>query len=96
MPKEHGSTDIAATLNQIEAHLRNLDRRDRMRMIGSTVRSAISLGILAFALWSAWFVFGNIEELIRFAAREGARQSQEMMKSGSESFMEDLKKMFKE
>ena len=95
MTKEHASTDVAAKLDRIEAHLRNLDRRDRVRMIGSTVRSVVSLGMLLFVLWSTWYLFDHLGDVMKYVLQESAKQSQEMMKSGSEGFVKELQQYFK-
>lgn len=52
-------------LDDIVAILHRMDRRDRMRMIGSTVRSLIGLIPLILLLWSTWYLIAHGEEFIQ-------------------------------
>ena len=51
-------------LLRIEQHLQNLDRRDRWRMISSSLHGVFNLVILATVLWSTWFLYAHTGDII--------------------------------
>ena len=87
--------DITDRLEQIELQIRHLDSRDRMRMIGGTIRSLINVGFLIFAIWTSWYLLTNMDEIIRTMATEAAKQSQQMMKGGSEDLLKQMQNMLR-
>lgn len=52
-------------MEDILAILHRMDRRDRMRMIGSTIRSVIGLIPVLLLLWSTWFLLAHGQEFIQ-------------------------------
>ncbi len=86
---------ILERLEQIEMHLKHLDSRDRLRMIGSTIRSLIGFGLLLFAIWSSVYLLQNLEEIMKTVAREAAKQTMEYSKEGSKDLMQQMQEMFK-
>lgn len=91
-------TGVEAKLDEIIDHLRRMDKRDRARMWGSTVRSVIHLIPIIILLWSLWFAYAHWDELLKQFARTAAEQSAEVMKQGSSnigsSLQEELNKLF--
>lgn len=52
-------------MDELLAILHRMDRRDRARMIGSTIRSIIGLIPLVLLLWSSWYLLYHGEEFIQ-------------------------------
>lgn len=59
----------------IIAHLERLDRRDRLRMWGGTVRSVIALIPMLFFLWSAWYLYAHGTEIFDLMLQQSARSA---------------------
>jgi hypothetical protein len=89
------STDIVERLDQIALHLRHLDRRDRVRMFGSTLKSLVSLGTLAFVIWSSVYFVQHLDDIIKTMTQEMAKQTMQYGKAGSEDLMKQLQDMMK-
>ena len=89
-----GQNELLQRLDDIALHLKNLDRRDRTRMIWGTIRSAIGFGMFLVALFGSWYLADHFAEIMKLVVQESAKQTQEMMKSGSNDFLKQMKKMF--
>ncbi|NOS67074.1 MAG: hypothetical protein HOO67_01770 [Candidatus Peribacteraceae bacterium] len=94
MPTEPPTDPLLQRLDQIELHLRHLDHRDRSRMIWSTVKSSIGLVMFLTALFGSWYLINNLGEIMKLMVQESAKQSQQMMKSGSEDFLKQVQGLF--
>lgn len=89
------SDPILAKLDDIALHLEHIDRRDRMRMIGSTIRGLINMGFLVFVVWSSVYLLQHMDEIVKTMTEQAAKQSQQMMKGGSEDFLKHVQQMLK-
>ena len=84
------SNDILERLDQMNVHLQNLDRRDRLRMVGSSIRSLISLGMLVFVIWSSVYLLYHMQDIIKIVTEETAKATMQYGKSGSVDLMKQL------
>jgi preprotein translocase subunit SecY len=73
IPASQSSTDDK--LDQIIHYLHQMDRRDRMRTIGGTVRSVIALIPLLLFLLSVWYIYTNGTSLLQMVTEEAAKQA---------------------
>ena len=87
---ETPSSDVLERLDQIVLHLKHLDSRDRVRMVGSTIRSLIYLAFLAFTVWSTVYLFQHMEQIIKTVTEQTAKATMQAGKSGSEDLMKQL------
>lgn len=65
---EKDSDKLQTTEEKLDAlllHVKNLDRRDRMRTIWGTMRSIIGLLPLLLLLGSLWYVYHNSDRMLR-------------------------------
>lgn len=72
-PKTHEEI-LLEKIDEISLHLKNLDRRDRMRTWGGFVRGIISLIPIVLLVLGAWYAYSNIDELITRITSETTRQ----------------------
>ncbi|MDO8648289.1 MAG: hypothetical protein Q7R81_00735 [Candidatus Peregrinibacteria bacterium] len=82
-PKE----SIEEKLDRIVLYLHHMDRRDRLRTMGATIRGILGLIPLAITLYFAWYVYHHGDELLTKVTTEAAKQAAEMTKSGFERFL---------
>ena len=92
MPNPLPTTEdlIIKRLDEITLHVQRMDRRDRIRMIGSTVRNCINLGILLVMILGSVYIMQHITDVIKAIGQEAARQTVEMSKSGSSDLMQQM------
>ena len=95
MPKDSPDQLVLERLDAIADHLRNLDRRDRMRMIGSSIRNVLHIGFLIFVVWSSVYLLQHMGEIIKTVAQETAKQTMQYSKEGSADFLQQMQDMFK-
>ena len=89
------SDPLLQRLDQIELHLRNLDGRDRWRMIGSTIRGLINVGFLVFAIWSSWYLLTHMTDIMKTISEQTAQATMQAGKNGSEDLLKRMQEMFK-
>lgn len=80
-------------LDVIIEYLHHLDRRDRMRMIGGTIRGIVSLIPVIFFIAGMWYLYMYGDELMAKIARQAAEQAAEVTKQGSETFMQQFQEI---
>lgn len=82
---------IDQKLDLIVKHLEHLDRRDRVRMIGGTIRSILGLIPLLLLLGSIWYLYRHgdefMKDILKQAGKNAANQNTYM-----EMFNEYMKK----
>lgn len=78
-------------LNEIKAMLHHMDHRDRLRTIGGFFRSLITLIPTLLLLFSAWYAYHNIDEILTRISQEAAKSAMEMTKGGSNGLLENFK-----
>lgn len=81
-------------LDHIVEVLDRMDRRDRWRTIGSTVRGILGIVPLLIFLGSLWYIYVNGEELLQKIAGEAAKQAASYTQDSSE-FMKQVQNMMK-
>ena len=62
-------------LEDILQCLERMDRRDRMRTIGGTIRSLLHLIPLLLILWSTWYFYEHSDEVLRTISGVAAEQA---------------------
>ncbi|MEQ1849814.1 MAG: hypothetical protein ABL890_04455 [Candidatus Peribacteraceae bacterium] len=90
------NTAIEEKMDQILLHLKKIDDRDRLRMIGGTVRFFISLIPIIILVWSVWYTIVNGPELMKAlseqAASAAAKYTQQQGGSLYDQVMEKVKR----
>lgn len=90
-----GSAEILARLDDIAMHVRHIDNRDRLRMIGSSIRNLIALSFLVFTIWSSIYLVTHMTEIIKAVTEQTAKATMNYGKTGSEDFMKQIQNMMK-
>jgi hypothetical protein len=67
-------------LDEILLHLRRIDNRDRLRMIGSTLRGLVALASLLLLFASVWYVAQNGDQLLKMITEQTTQSIQNSMK----------------
>lgn len=62
-------------LDEIITHLRKMDKRDRVRMLGSSIKGIIGIIPVLFFLWGAWYMYQNGDAVLEKIAAEAAKQA---------------------
>ncbi|HCI03737.1 TPA: hypothetical protein DE059_02305 [Candidatus Peribacteria bacterium] len=62
-------------LDEIIEHLRNIDKRDRLRTIGGFFKGLISLIPIIVLLGSIWWAFKYGDQLLEKIAQQAAKQA---------------------
>lgn len=82
MPRKTTSPEDAETPESIEAkldrvleYLHRMERRDRTRMIGSTIHSMIWFVSIIFVFWSSYYFLKNAPELMGTMTKQMMEQS---------------------
>lgn len=65
---------IEERLEEISAILHRMDKRDRLRMIGSTIHSLIAIIPLLLLLWSTWYLYMHGTEFIEMITKQTIQQ----------------------
>src|SRR5687767_10860222 len=78
-------------LDLIARYLHNMDRRDRMRAVGGTIRMLIAIGYFAIVAWSTWYVFAHSKELMRKISEITLQQAMSASDSASESMIDRMR-----
>jgi hypothetical protein len=80
-------------LDVIVAYLHKMDRRDKWRTIGGTIRGFLAMIPLIFFLVSAWYVYTNGASLLEQITAEAAKQAVKYSPANSD-FMNQFKDYF--
>ena len=83
------------TLDQILEHLKNLDRRDRLRTWGGVFRSILGLIPIVIFIYSMWYFYQHGDEVLEKIARQAAIQAAEVTKQGTEGILQQLQDSFR-
>ncbi|MCB9808310.1 hypothetical protein H6770_03570 [Candidatus Peribacteria bacterium] len=81
MRKKEIPTSTDAKLEEIIEHLRRMDKRDRMRMFGASIKGIISIIPVLVFLWGAWYMYQNGDAVLQKIAAEAAKQAAQVSKS---------------
>lgn len=88
------TSEVLERLAAIEHHLRNLDRRDRMRAISSAIHTIFIVAMFVFVAGGSYYLLNNVGALIRMMAQETAKQTMQYGKEGSSDFLKELQGIF--
>ncbi len=91
---ESNNAALEAKLDSILAYLDRMNRRDRVRMVGSFVRSMLSLIPLAVFLWSLWYFANNSEDLLKKIANTAASSAAKYTQQSSQGMLDELMKKY--
>jgi hypothetical protein len=95
MPTQHSAPDsLDAKLDEIILHLKRIDRRDRMRMIGNFVHSLFSFAWIAIVIWSGWYFFQNSAEIMKSITNQAAASAAEYTKQQGSGLLDQLNKQY--
>ncbi|MFA6522840.1 MAG: hypothetical protein WCS85_00510 [Candidatus Peribacteraceae bacterium] len=83
-------TDPEDKLDAILQHLRNLDRRDRLRTWGAFFRGLLSLIPIIIFLYGAWYITKHGDELLAKMAAEAAKQTAQYATGGSQDILKQM------
>ena len=62
-------------MDVVIAHLENLDRRDRLRMMGGVLHAILTLLPLVFFVWSTWYLYAHFDEIMSQMMRQSAQSA---------------------
>jgi hypothetical protein len=77
MPDKPTSSPASVTdkIDEIILILDRMNRRDRLRTIGGTIRSILALIPMVLVLWSAWYFVQHGPELMKTIADQAAKSA---------------------
>jgi hypothetical protein len=81
-------------LDEIIAHLRTMDARDRLRTWGGFVRSLIAIIPVIFLLWSVWYFAAHGTEFMKMIADTAASSAAEATKNQGQGLYEQMMKQY--
>lgn len=81
-------------LDEIVTILDHMNRRDRMRMIGGTVRSILTLIPLVLVLWSAWYFSQHSAALMKMIADQAAKSAAAYSQKQSSGMLDEFMKKY--
>lgn len=95
IPAKEQTTD--EKLDVIIQYLHRIERRDHLRMVGSTVHSVLWLGSTILVLFSLWYFTQNIPQMVDLMTKQIIQQSMGggTSTSSSGSWMEQLQNYMK-
>ncbi len=81
-------TALEAKLDEIILHLQRLDKRDKWRTVGGSIRTAITLIPLILLLGSAWYFVQHGAEFMKMVADQAAKSAATYTQTQSQSLYE--------
>lgn len=81
-------------LDEIILHLKHLDKRDRTRMIWSTVKSVLTLIPLFLLLGSSWYFITHWDDLLKQITSMAASSAAEYTTDKSQGLFEQIMKQY--
>ena len=69
------NNELLTELREIKEYLHEMNRRDRVRTIGGTIRGLIMLIPTILIIWSAWYFYQNSSEILKSIAASAAEQA---------------------
>ncbi len=85
---------IEAKLDKIILHLEKIDKRDRLRMIGSFFRFLITLIPILLLLGSGWYFIQHSAEIMKMIADQAASSAASYTKEQSSGMFDQLMKQY--
>ena len=85
---------VTEQLDEVIAILDRMNRRDRMRMIGGTIRSILTLIPLVLVLWSAWYFSQHSAELMKMIADQAAKSAAAYTQKQSGGMLDEFMKQY--
>lgn len=82
-------------MDLIVMYLHRMDRRDRLRTIGGTIRSMIAIIPVILFLLSAWYLYTNSTQLLESVSEASARAVLKMNPAANSDLMQQLEGYFK-
>lgn len=89
-PPEH-PTSIEGKLDLIITHLQHMDRRDRIRMWGGGIRSAIAIIPIILFLVSTWYFATHAAEIMKSITDAAAASAANYTKSQGQGILDSIK-----
>lgn len=73
--RDETAMSVDEKLDQIAEYLRQINNRDRLRTIGSSIRGALALIPLLIFLWSVWYFYLHGTEIIKMITDESVKSA---------------------
>ncbi len=84
------------TLHGILDRLDRMDRRDRLRTWGGFFKSLIAIIPIILVVYSTWYVYENMDEILKKVATQAASSAAEASKNSSADFIKSVQGMMKQ
>ena len=78
-------------LDLIVGYLQKMDKRDRLRMVGGTIRGFISIIPIAFIVWSGWYFYAHGTEIIKQITEQTTKSMMGQQNAAGQSLLEQAK-----
>ncbi|PIP64920.1 hypothetical protein COU77_00155 [Candidatus Peregrinibacteria bacterium CG10_big_fil_rev_8_21_14_0_10_49_16] len=95
-PKDTHHLSRDEKLDVIAEYLRRLDRRDRWRAVGNTIRTMIIIIPLLAALGSIWYLYENAEELLQKSVSAMTGQLGNNFNNNAGQLLEEMRNMMQQ
>lgn len=86
-PDDRSAEELLADILQ---HMENMDKRDRLRTWGSTLKGILSLIPMILFLYSAWYLYQHGDEVLSQIASEAAKQAAKVTQDSTNSLLEGI------
>lgn len=87
---QEGTLTVEDRLDIIIEHLRRMDKRDRLRMIGGFFKGILGLIPIAVMLASIWYVFVHGDELLQKITQQAAQQAASFAEGSAGKLMDQI------
>jgi hypothetical protein len=83
------NNELLTELREIKEHLHEMNRRDRVRTIGGTIRGLIMLIPTVLIIWSAWYFYENSGDILKSIAATAAEQATKYSQGNIDKLLND-------
>ncbi len=84
-------TNIEQKLDAIIEYMQRMDRRDKWRMIGSFIRSAITIIPVIIVIWSSIYFAQHWEEIMKSITDMSVTAAKQAAQGSSNSMIDSIK-----
>ena len=88
------TTTTDEKLDEIILHLKRMDKRDRMRMWGSTLHTIITLIPLVLLVVSSWYFLTHWQDVMKQVTSMAPSSAAEYTKNQSQGFFDSIMKQY--
>ena len=87
--------EMLELVRSMHHHLERLDRRDRLRTWGGFFRGLLAIIPIAILIFSTWYAYAHLDELLKKVATQAAQSAGEYSKNSSAEFIKSMQEMIK-